>query len=334
MKRLKGSPPDIERALSIWVRNKQKEGVSLSDEDIRDKARVFATSVSNPNRHSQANNAVWLEKFKQKNNIDGSKTRKKPLAAEGHRRELNTLASPQLSNGMSPTSMTRIEDLTSPITTTVSKSNNEIRPETPSGYVELANIHGPIHSQSNTSLSSVFTDSAPSPFSQDPKSPTSPFFIPDSASNSSPFLTSLQDRSTRRSNHMQRQRSQTFPLHSINEQISPPMPSNTPTPGHIRPTTCNAPVPEMPPPLSIDEVANLKNRDTITLSSIQILPPSHRTTAGGRRSEQISPSGSPSQADARRALEVVIDFVRQQPTGFVEPQEHVAIGRLMEKLRM
>ncbi|TKA81486.1 hypothetical protein B0A49_05723 [Cryomyces minteri] len=82
IKRLKGSPPDIERALSIWVRNKQKEGVFLSDEEIRDKALFFAASVSNVNSLSQANNAVWLEKFKQKNNIDGSKTRKKPLAAE------------------------------------------------------------------------------------------------------------------------------------------------------------------------------------------------------------------------------------------------------------
>jgi hypothetical protein len=33
-------------------------------------------------------------------------------------------------------------------------------------------------------------------------------------------------------------------------------------------------------------------------------------------------------------LELVIAFFQQQPTGFVEPDEYLTIGKLMEKLRM
>ena len=43
---------------------------------------------------------------------------------------------------------------------------------------------------------------------------------------------------------------------------------------------------------------------------------------------------SPSQDDARRALELVIDYCQNQPTVLLEPQDYMAIGRLMEKLNL
>lgn len=57
--------------------------------------------------------------------------------------------------------------------------------------------------------------------------------------------------------------------------------------------------------------------------------------------QQVSPispgsssASSPTQEDARRALELVMSFFQQQPSGFVEPQEYVTIGKLMEKLKL
>jgi hypothetical protein len=43
---------------------------------------------------------------------------------------------------------------------------------------------------------------------------------------------------------------------------------------------------------------------------------------------------TPSQEEAARALELVMNFFQQQPQGFVEPQEYVMIGKLMEKLKI
>jgi hypothetical protein len=43
---------------------------------------------------------------------------------------------------------------------------------------------------------------------------------------------------------------------------------------------------------------------------------------------------SPSLDDTRRALEVVMNFFQHQPSGFVEPQEYVVMGKLMEKLKI
>ena len=41
-----------------------------------------------------------------------------------------------------------------------------------------------------------------------------------------------------------------------------------------------------------------------------------------------------SPEEARRALEVVLDFFHQQPSGFFDMQESMAIGKMMEKLKL
>ncbi|RYO47937.1 hypothetical protein AA0116_g12819 [Alternaria tenuissima] len=68
-RRSKGKFPDIERALSNWARNYQKQGLPLSDAITREKARFFAQTVGNSESHLKANNTSWLEKFKQKNHL-------------------------------------------------------------------------------------------------------------------------------------------------------------------------------------------------------------------------------------------------------------------------
>lgn len=68
-KKAKGKLPDIERALSNWVRNAQKTGAPVTDNEIKEKFRFFATSTGNPDTVLKANSSSWLEKFKQKNGI-------------------------------------------------------------------------------------------------------------------------------------------------------------------------------------------------------------------------------------------------------------------------
>jgi hypothetical protein len=77
VKRTKRKFPDtggIEKALSNWVRNMQKQGHPLTDAAIKEKARLFATTVgSNHESLLKTNSTGWLEKFKQKNGIGGAK---------------------------------------------------------------------------------------------------------------------------------------------------------------------------------------------------------------------------------------------------------------------
>ena len=47
-----------------------------------------------------------------------------------------------------------------------------------------------------------------------------------------------------------------------------------------------------------------------------------------------SPVISPTQQEARRALELVMTFFQSQPAGIVEPNEYMTMGKLMQKLEL
>jgi len=109
VKRAKGKFPDIERALSNWVRNMQKQGHPLTDAAIKEKARFFATTVGNNESHLKTNSTSWLEKFKQKNGIGGAKLTRR--ASETNISDSGSLnpdsaggSASQTPNGISPTS--------------------------------------------------------------------------------------------------------------------------------------------------------------------------------------------------------------------------------------
>lgn len=51
----------------------QKQGYPLTGAAINEKARLFATTVSNNGSHLKTNGASWLEEYKQKNGIGSAK---------------------------------------------------------------------------------------------------------------------------------------------------------------------------------------------------------------------------------------------------------------------
>ncbi|OCL06415.1 CenpB-DNA-bind-domain-containing protein [Glonium stellatum] len=342
IKRSKGKFPDIERALSNWARNHQRQGLPLNDAMIREKARFFATTVGNSESHLKANSTSWLEKFKQKNNLMGAKSRKNSLAEESEGTS-NPPSNSQTPNGISPTSPSGVPS-PSPIAMAATKSEESLKTESPDSYVDFTNGHRPFHSQSNTSLSSVFTDTAPSSFSAGPTSPTSPFFTPDSACGPSSFMPSQQARGQPGSSNFQRPRSQTFPmLVGVEQYISPPPSSEPMTPKYLNSTALESPLSEMQSSLGGGVDDAMQSQSQIVTSSMQpppvpAVPPVSIPLQQRQQSSPISPDnsapGSPSQEDARRALEIVMNFFEHQPSGFVEPQEYVMIGKLMEKLKL
>ncbi|KAH7555429.1 hypothetical protein BM1_07052 [Bipolaris maydis] len=337
IKRSKGKFPDIERALSNWARNHQRQGLPLSDAIIRDKARFFAQTVGNSDSHLKANSTSWLEKFKQKNHLMGAKSRKGSIAEESEGTS-NPPSNAHTPSAISPTSPGGV----SPATTTMKtkKSEENLKTESPDTY-DFGNHRRPFHSQSSTSLSSVFTDNAPSTFSGGPTSPTSlssPFFTPDSAcGQNNPFMPNRQPANGQPgSGNFQRPRSQTFPmLVGVEQYMSPPGSSDALTPKYVSSGTLDSPMADMPGTLpAIDESMSLS--PTQMPNSMQ--PPPLPATSG-QADDKCSCTDSslmtPSQEEAARALELVMSFFQSQNAGFVvEPQEYVTIGKLMEKLRI
>lgn len=344
IKRSKGKFPDIERALSNWARNHQRQGLPLSDAIIREKARFFATTVGNSESHLKANSTSWLEKFKQKNNLMGAKSRKSSIAEESEGTS-NPPSNVHTPGGISPTSPSGVSP--SPVVVSAKPSKEDLKTESPDPQ-DFSTHRRPFHSQSNTSLSSVFTDTAPSSFSAGPTSPTSlssPFFTPDSACGPNPFMGS-QARGQPGSGNFQRPRSQTFPmLVGVEQYMSPPASSEALTPKYINTTALDSPMDELQPSLAAIDDAMQASPTMVTNSMqpppIPTVPPvsipmqqpnvSQATTIGAESTSPVSPS----QEEAARALELVWTFFQQQHEDFVvEPQEYLTIGKLMEKLKL
>ena len=72
--------PDIERALANWARNRQKQGLPLSDTLLKDMLRFFAVSADEE-VSKLLSSSSWLEKFKKKNNLGSPRYKSKPIRA-------------------------------------------------------------------------------------------------------------------------------------------------------------------------------------------------------------------------------------------------------------
>ncbi|EFX00523.1 hypothetical protein CMQ_7525 [Grosmannia clavigera kw1407] len=233
-KKAKGKLPDIERALSNWVRNAQKTGTPMTDDAIQEKFRFFATSTGNPDTVLKASSSSWLEKFKQKNGIGAGRLLRRASETNIPDRRLDAavaraIESPSLTPpSPSPLSASRSDDEREAVSTGAAAGNylgfsQDSSPNT--GHAGHSGMglgsgltmglgmavgsykHG--NNQSTTSLSSVFTETPVSSFSGGAMSPTMSFtFSPDS--NVGSFLPH-DSMGPPGSSNFQRPRSQTLP---------------------------------------------------------------------------------------------------------------------------
>lgn len=346
IKRLKGKFPDIERALSNWARNHQRQGLPLSDDIIRDKARFFATTVGSQECHAKVKSAVWLEKFKQKNQLLGAKACKGSDANEpdgGLQPEPKSGS--ETPSGISPISPGGLLS-GSPI-----HGQDEMKTNTLTSYVDFAANYRHSHSQSATSLDSAYSDTVVSTFSSELRSPASPFFSPASSCGPSPCMPSQQSRlPALASTSTLRPRRGTFPTISAEPSyMTPPGSSEPSTPKYSQQSMATpaleSPMEEMEEsPLGIDTTIQQHprhnasaNAPNLTNSPASMAPPPNPTISAspqiGSSSGIASPVSPPSQDEARRALEVLMTFFQHQPSG-VDPQEYITMGKLMEKLKL
>lgn len=348
IKRSKGKFPDIERALANWARNHQRQQLPLSDEIIRDKARFFATTVGSQECHTKVNSSVWLEKFKQKNQLLGAKAASKGSTAvdsDGGRNPESKSGS-ETPNGISPVSPKTVHPGSPEL------HQEDMKSESPTGYIDFVEYQQP-YSQSVTSLISSYSDNTiMSNFSGDVRSPTSPFFSPASSCGPSPCISSPQSHlPTLAGAAAIRPRRGTYPTISpdpsymtLPDAAEPATPKYLQTPLAAPPL--ESPLEEMDEPL-LDMDAGIlhhshraasmdsPNRSQPPASSMA--PPPHPTISpsppNGGSSGGLASTGTPSQDEARRALEVLMTFFKHQPSG-VDPQEYITMGKLMEKLKL
>ncbi|MCJ1439913.1 MAG: hypothetical protein MMC23_000394 [Stictis urceolatum] len=247
----------------------------------------------------------------------------------------------QTPNGISPVSPTGIP---SPSPIPPSRSRDDLKTDSPDSYAEYK--HG--HSQSATSLASCFTDTtAPSSFSAGPQSPTSPFFSSELNGGGNNFVSSQAQRSMSVGNlNSHRPRSQTFPMLGIepgfggsNENLTPKQVEEM-----MSSSVLETPVEEYSErnfSISSQDMHHLSQPGSSVHSpvpdsspSVMAPPPNPLLTTSAAGSTAPSPISPPSQDEARRALELVMSFFQSQPSGVVDPQEYITMGRLMEKLKV
>ncbi|KAK2753663.1 hypothetical protein FQN55_000026 [Onygenales sp. PD_40] len=323
IKKSKGKFPDIERALSNWARNHQRHGGQLSDAMIKEKALFFASTVGGPEGHQKVLSSSWLEKFKQKNYLMGSQSRKgsidtvNELESPGTAQSTTSLSS-QTPNGLSPLSPS---GTTTPSPLSPKQKQVPLKQESFDGTLsEYGSEFRHSHSQSTSSIdkkpniSASVTSPGSIVFSDNPFSPGGHSQVHDLGSNPS------------------RPRSQTFPIAGAEPGTVPNGSSDHVSPKNIfQPSTSPTAANEdqgNARPASSDSSSIKRNRSNPEIKTSMQPPPLPKSSTVS----PINSPGSPTPDEARQALNLVVSYLNMQSNSSLGHAEYKAIATLMEKL--
>ena len=137
----------------------------------------------------------------------------------------------------------------------------------------------------------------------------------------------------------QRPRSQTFPMLGIDPSFISSQNSEPLTPKYHLPATTpssalDSPIHEMALPFGMDSAISSPPLHHSS-SNGSMAPPSSNTPITGLQSPPGSSApSSPTQDDARRALDTLLNFFNQAPTGLVDQNDYLTVLKLTEKLRL
>jgi hypothetical protein len=280
---------------------------------------MWASTVGNAESHTKANSDEWLEKFKKKNNIpsNGKLSRRASETSLSDSRNLSSTgpSAIQTPNDQSPES--------SPENQPSSKVNNSMKVEVMDDYMSFASQGYRHNSQSSSSLSSAYTDTVSPGFPED-QSPEAPFnFSPETPQG--PFMPSQYINLPPPPNGgYQRPRSQTVPMLNIDPSFNQNPENETPKFN----TSVTAPSSAM------DDVSSSFNTSSPALrhrSSSSSLGP--QSTGSAMTSPPAGSPSSPTQDDAKRALETLLGYMSITATsGLISREDFMAVSRLNEKL--
>ncbi|KAJ4395472.1 hypothetical protein N0V85_006541 [Neurospora sp. IMI 360204] len=336
IKRNKVKGADVEKALTNFFRKSQDQGVPVTAELIKEKARLFASTMGvTGDDFLKSGSTAWLDKFMLKHNIGPNRLLRRASEANisSSMRGSPSLSTSQPSSAISPLSPS---GHTSPSTLSANRSEGE--KDNMASYMDYSTESSYKHSgsQSATSLHSAFTDAGTSTFSGSTLSPTASFsFSPDP--NAGAFLTADQARQlppgSGVGSNFQRPRSQTFPtldLEYLNQQESGD------------PLTPKYHVSSTGPSSALESPANEVGASHFGMDHIITSPRlRHSSSSGSLAGRSIAtplsanPTSpiSPTQEDARRAADTLLSFM-QHSGGFVDHDEYMTVVKLTEKLRL
>lgn len=335
-KKSKGKFPDIERALANWARNESRR-YALTDSMIREKARFFAATVGNNESQSKLNSTTWLERFKQKNNLVGGRLKKSPTESRPIFSEdgitvvdSSTTSASHTSAEMSPMSPDDISPTTS------DSSHGTARHEMGDGFFDFVGpAYRHTHSQSATSLNAGYSGMSIAPLLV--SSPISPQI--NDADNNGSFTSEGSARLPPLGGNFSRPRSQTVPnlnlepgamlKADLSDEITPKLSDSS-----VMTNMLESPIEEkatMSHPFDAMKRTNSYPGIHINRNNSMQPPPLPKSETA---SPVTSPIVSPTQQEARRALELVMTFFQSQPINVVEPNEYMTMGKLMQKLEL
>lgn len=294
---VKSRVPDIEKALSNWVKNNQRQGLSVSDKDIVEKAIFFARACRCPRDKESMFTATWLKMFKKnhllfissrKGSIEVPSRSSSPASVRTLSMSLTTDGSSSMSPPSSPTdafgSLSSIQSQKCAVDELVDATRGLVNDIT-----SLAEIPCP---KSTPGI----------PFTQriEPR-------LPDSAEAS-------------------RSHSQTAPPLQYDPVLSACWTMDQNDSGaDLLPSS----------PAAVLETSNVMGNLTKpsstnpgTWTKDTLLPP---LDSKFDIALTVNPSGSPTRDEARQALELVLSYFKHHQTGLA-PQEYMTFGRIMERL--
>lgn len=108
-KKSKARLPDFEKTLANWVKNQRKRGLSTTDQELRTQVQVFSFSRSD---QAVVSTSLWLEDFKRKNHLSPFSDETEASTSQDH---ASRTASPEedtsVSSGLGSPAMSTIEEV-------------------------------------------------------------------------------------------------------------------------------------------------------------------------------------------------------------------------------
>ena len=340
VKRSKSKFPDIERTLSNWARNRMSENLPIDDDLIRDEARKFASTLGSSECNNQINDPVWLEKFKQKNQLPGARPKGEKITLDS----LSPKSDSTTPNGAS--SAIGWDGMP------INHVKEELKEKSPDGIFSNPNPWGHAHSQSTASLGTCFSDA-----SYEFRSPTSPFFTPISSCGPSPAIPAQKAPRLPTLAPAKLHRRQTVPMVGGSGDVSPDsatsktaphlLPSANSNPSHsdemdISPIGIDTSMAQSRPSTTIPTHSTTNSASTTSASPFSMGPPSTTnispsigsTTSPTNSISTSSPSTPPSHDEARAALETLRKFIEHQPNGAIDAHDYLVMGKWMQMLKL
>ena len=320
-KKSKAKLPDFEKTLTNWVRNQQRKGQPITDEDLRKQAQVFSFSRSD---QAVVSSADWLEKFKRKNRLVQRKSDADSALLESSTTSLTQTpleGSPESSDDLASPSMSAIEVQTDESGIKI-ESNQDFFDfgEGKTAFDRASAIDEDLGERlERRAATSILSRISPGGSRDEEKDMELLDGADDVAGTSS------------------RQRSQTYSHASSHTTGSRPSSSGQGRQAlPVRSLTTTAAARESRP-TAIDprqmmkrhkSVPDIHYPEQVRFSSMQ--PPPLPRSAD---TSPVSVPASPAEDENIRALHAIKTLLEQNPT-VAEPDDYLAIGKLMQKLKL